>query len=156
LSSSTARSRCREPKPPLFRRWVKFNVAGLLGVGVQLFALAAFAKHMDYRLAAALAVEAAVLHNFIWHEQMTWRDRTAKARSAVWRRLVLFHAANGLISIIGNVLLMWLFAGALGIPLLFANLMSIVVCSFANFAASEWFVFAPPRVKYPPGDQMFI
>ena len=27
-------------------------------------------------LATALAVEAALLHNFVWHQQVTWRDRT--------------------------------------------------------------------------------
>jgi putative flippase GtrA len=139
----------------LLQRWVKFNLAGMLGVGVQLFALAALAKHMDYRLAAALAVEAAVLHNFIWHEQMTWRDRTARSRRAVVHRLWTFHAANGLISISGNVLLIWIFGGMFGLPLLVANLISIVLCSFANFAASEWFVFAPPRVRYPK-EHMFI
>jgi hypothetical protein len=31
-----------------------------------------------------------------------------------------------------------------------------VICSFANFCASEWFVFAPDRLKPPPGEQMFI
>jgi putative flippase GtrA len=139
----------------LLQRWIKFNLAGALGVGVQLFALAALAKHMDYRLAAALAVEAAVLHNFIWHEQMTWRDRTRRSRGAVLNRLWRFHLANGLISIAGNVMLMWLFAGALGLPLLIANLVSIGLCSFVNFAASEWFVFAAPRVKYPK-EHMFI
>ena len=139
----------------LLQRWIKFSLAGALGVVVQLFALAALAKHMDYRLAAALAVEAAVLHNFIWHEQMTWRDRTTRNRRAILHRLWRFHLANGLISISGNVALMWMLTGRLGLPLLLANLVSILLCSFANFAASEWFVFAVPRVKYPK-EHMFI
>jgi putative flippase GtrA len=139
----------------LFQRWIKFNLAGMLGVAVQLFALAALSKHMDYRLATVLAVEAAILHNFIWHEQMTWRDRTSRNRKAIVHRLCAFHLANGLISVVGNVFFMWIFFGKLGLPLLLSNLISIVLCSFANFAASEWFVFAAPRVKYPK-EHMFI
>ncbi len=139
----------------LLQRWLKFNLAGALGVVVQLFALAALAKHTDYRLAVALAVEAAVLHNFVWHEQMTWRERTQRNRHAILNRLWRFHLANGLISITGNVLLVSLLAGVFGLPLLVANVASIALCSCANFAASEWFVFAAPRVKYPK-EHMFI
>jgi putative flippase GtrA len=139
----------------LLQRWIKFNLAGALGVIVQLLALAALAKHMDYRLAAALAVEIAVLHNFVWHEQMTWWDRTLRTRQAVLNRLWRFHLANGVISITGNMLFMWIFAGVFGLPLIVANLLSISLCSFANFAASEWLVFAAPRVKYPK-EHMFI
>jgi putative flippase GtrA len=139
----------------LLQRWIKFSLAGALGVILQLFALAALVRHMDYRLATALAVEIAVLHNFVWHEQMTWRDRTQRNRHAILNRLWRFHLANGVISIAGNVLSMWLLAGIFGRPLLISNLISIALCSFANFAASEWFVFAAPRVKYPK-EQMFI
>ena len=31
--------------------------------------------HFDYLFATAIAVEAAVVHNFVWHEQFTWADR---------------------------------------------------------------------------------
>ena len=36
---------------------------------------------------------------------------------------------------------MRLFAGVLGMKHLFANALAIVICSIANFAAGEWFVF---------------
>jgi hypothetical protein len=41
------------------------------GVGVQLAVLAAMksVQHLNYLLATALAVEAAVIHNFLWHER---------------------------------------------------------------------------------------
>ena len=66
-------------------RWLKFNFVGLIGIGVQLLALALLKSglHLNYLLATALAVETAVVHNFLWHERFTWRDRVAKARLAV-------------------------------------------------------------------------
>ena len=127
----------------LLARWLKFNAVGLLGVGVQLAMLAVLASglRMDYLPATALAVETAILHNFLWHERYTWADRTQAAAGGWVRRLVCFHAANGAISLAGNLLLMPVFVHGLRFPVLIANLASIAVCSLANFAASNELVF---------------
>ena len=60
-------------------RWIKFNAVGGIGIGVQLGALAALRSwlKLDYLLATGLAVEIAVVHNFLWHERYTWADRPA-------------------------------------------------------------------------------
>ncbi len=123
-------------------RWLKFNAVGLLGVAVQLAALALFAKALrwHYLVATAAAVEVAVLHNFAWHEVWTWRDRREEAGSRA-ARCLRFHLGNGLISILANLVFMRLFAGALGIPLMWANLVSIGIAALLNFAVSEWWVF---------------
>jgi putative flippase GtrA len=124
-------------------RWLKFNAVGALGIAVQMGALALLVRgfHMNYLPATAIAVEAAVLHNFAWHEHYTWRDR----KGGGWRRraarLARFHGGNGVISIVGNLALMRLLVGGLHMNYLLASGISIAVCSFANFAVSEWFVF---------------
>ena len=123
-------------------RWLKFNGAGIVGVGVQLVTLAALtASGIDYLPATMIAVETAVLHNFVWHERVTFIDRVAPG--AMWSRLVKFNLSNGMISIVGNVVLMKVFVEGAGIHPVFANLLAIVICSTANFAVSEWLVFAP-------------
>ncbi len=60
-------------------RWLKFNLVGGIGFAVQLGALAFFRSvlQLDYLQATALAVETAVIHNFLWHERFTWIDRPA-------------------------------------------------------------------------------
>jgi putative flippase GtrA len=123
-------------------RWLRFNFVGALGIGVQLAALAVFKDLLDiqYLAATALAVELAVLHNFAWHCRFTWKDRPGGTRETLLR-LVRFHLGNGVISIGGNLALMWLLAGHFGIHYLAANAIAIAVCSFGNFAAGEWFVF---------------
>jgi putative flippase GtrA len=131
-----------------FRRWLKFNAVGGIGIGVQLAALAIFRSllHLDYLLATILAVETAVLHNFLWHECFTWADRPAARFSHSLVRLVRFNASNGLVSILGNVLLMRLLVGALGMQYFVANLIAIAVCSLVNFLLSDCFVFhAEPK-----------
>ena len=131
-----------------FRRWLKFNAVGGIGIGVQLAALAIFRSllHLDYLLATVLAVETAVLHNFLWHERFTWADRPAARFSHSLVRLVRFNASNGLVSILGNVLLMRLLVGTLGMQYFVANLIAIAVCSLVNFLLSDCFVFhAEPK-----------
>jgi putative flippase GtrA len=124
-------------------RWIRFNAVGALGIVVQLGALGICRTwlKMDYLLATGLAVEIAVIHNFLWHERFTWADRAAArpARSLV--RLAKFNASNGAVSILGNLALMRLLVGQAKLHYAAANLLAIVVCSLVNFLLSDRFVF---------------
>jgi len=124
------------------RHWMKFNAVGVVGVGIQLLALAIFRTgfKLNYLLATFLAVETTILHNFIWHERWTWADRT-KSRSGVVLRLVRFNMANGLISLAGNLGLMWVFVSHFQLHYIVANLIAIIVCSIVNFVVSDRLVF---------------
>ena len=64
---------------------MKFNLVGALGIAVQLTVLLGLKSglHLNYLLATALAVETAVVHNFLWHERYTWADRVQPS----WRSL---------------------------------------------------------------------
>ena len=128
---------------PLVVRWLKFNAVGALGIVVQMGAFALFfsALHLNYMVATALAVETAVLHNFVWHERYTWKHLPRGGARDVALRLARFHAGNGAISILGNLALMRLFVGSLHIHHYVAGGLAIALCSLLNFAASEWFVF---------------
>ena len=124
-------------------RWLKFNAVGAIGFVVQIAMLAVFAGglRMNFLWATALAVEVAVLHNFAWHELYTWRDRTRLARGGRLGRLLRFNLTTGTLSIGGNVVIMQVLVGRLGINYLVSNVLAILACSFANFAASHWMVF---------------
>lgn len=125
------------------RRWGVFNAVGVLGFGLQLGVLFTLKRElsMNYLIATALAVEFAVLHNFVWHEHVTWADVIAPFHHGVWTRLLRFHVANGLISIIGNLTFTWVFVVVLRWSYLAANIASVLICSLLNFFASDRFVF---------------
>lgn len=93
-----------------------------------------------------MAVEAAVLHNFVWHQCFTWRDRPS-APAGVVRRLIAFHGTNGLVSLVGNVFFMRVMVGVGQLPYLLANSLAILSCSIINFLLAELVVFvaAPKR-----------
>lgn len=124
----------------IIRRWMKFNLVGATGVAVQMFTLFLLAKvaGMHYLAATALAVEASVINNFIWHRKWTWADR---APDDTLQLLVRFHLTSGVLSMGGNLLLMWLLAGAAGLNPILANLITITICSLANFTLSDRIVF---------------
>ena len=124
-------------------RGVKFYAVGGIGIGVQLAALVLFRSmlHMDYRWATVLAVEIAVIHNFVWHENVTWADREGLHSSHWLTRLVKFNATNGLLSIAGNLVLMQILVGGLGLNYLVANVATIGLCSVVNFLVSDRYVF---------------
>ena len=96
---------------------------------------------LHYLPATALAVEIAVLHNFLWHGSFTWKDRAPVSRTEVVRRLIRFNISNGAISLAGNLVLMRLLSGALHVNYLAANVVSIAILSLANFLVSHTFVF---------------
>jgi putative flippase GtrA len=74
----TADSRGPNLPPSTLVRWCRFNFVGGIGIAVQFVALFLLKSvlHFNYLAATAIAVEAAVVHNFVWHEQFTWADRT--------------------------------------------------------------------------------
>ena len=80
---ATTDSRRHNAAPSTLVRWCRFNFVGGIGIAVQfvaLFLLKSF-LHFNYLAATAIAVEAAVVHNFVWHEQFTWADRVQRS----WR-----------------------------------------------------------------------
>jgi putative flippase GtrA len=127
-------------------RWLKFNAVGGIGIGVQLAVLAALRDglRLDYLLATGIAVEAAVVHNYLWHERFTWADRVAGNGLA---RFTRFNLTTGALSIVCNLVLMRILVGEAGAPYLVANGIAIATCSIANFLVSDRFVF---RVKTQP------
>jgi putative flippase GtrA len=101
-------------------RWFVFNVVGVVGFGVQLGVLAFLLwAGVPYLAATAVAVEAAVLHNF-------------------------FHLLNGLVSLAGNLAIMRVLVGTLHVPELRANAVAVVACALVNYVAGDRAVFVPP------------
>jgi len=127
-----------------FIRYCRFNLVGAMGMVVQLAALAAINRCVPghYLYATAAAIELALLHNFVWHERWTWRDRGAGGRAG---RLLRFHLANGLLSIAVNLALMRALVGRMHWPYLAANVAAIAAGSVINFFLGDLLVFRRAR-----------
>jgi putative flippase GtrA len=120
---------------------VRFNAIGVAGFALQLAVVAMLtgACGVPPLIATVIAVETAILHNFFWHERWTWADRPVAGRDRL-TRLVRFHLTNGLVSIAGNLAIVFLLSP---VGLLAANAIAVLVCSLVNFAAGDRLVFSP-------------
>src|SRR5262245_52289243 len=112
LTCSSLGIRLPKQMTSLGRRSVVFNLVGVGGAVIQLAALALLSAHgVRPVAAAALAVETAILHNFVWHQRWTWRDRPARSGRQIAERLARFQLLNGSISLAGNVGLVAVLSG---------------------------------------------
>jgi putative flippase GtrA len=127
----------------IFVRWLRFNLVGGIGIAVQLILLFLLKSilHFNYLAATALAVEATVIHNFLWHERYTWADRAQPSWQNSLPRLLRFNLTNGAVSIAGNLGLMKLMVDLVQMNYLVANAVAIALCSLVNFVVSNQYVF---------------
>ena len=124
-------------------RLVRFSMAGLAGFVVQVAALAFLVSvtSMHYLVATILAVEAAILINFVWHDRWTWQDRPAASEAERWRRLARFNAMTGLTSIAGSVMVTAGLVEMLSLSPIVANIISVIALGTVNFAGANTLVF---------------
>jgi putative flippase GtrA len=123
-------------------RWGKFNLVGAMGMLLQLAALALFNRWTGdhYLLASAAAIEITLLHNFAWHRHYTWRD--PRDHSTRLAQLMRFHLSNGLVSLVGNLVLMRILVQDAHLLLLVSNCIAILCCSIINFCLGDNWAFA--------------
>jgi putative flippase GtrA len=155
-------------------RLTRFIAVGALGFVLQVGALAVLMAvvHWPWLPATIVAVQLAIVHNFLWHERWTWRDRvsatvvgqgrplTRRAFSttrpqrliagveSVSMRFVKFALTTGVTSIAGNVALMAVCVTVIGLPAIAANVAAVATLSVLNFMMSDRWVFRCGRT--PP------
>jgi putative flippase GtrA len=126
-------------------RFARFNGVGALGVAVQLATVGALIGWLDVdeMIATAAGVAAAVVHNFVWHYRWTWADRS---RGRPFAALSQFALANGLVSLAGNVLIVWGLVATTPVHGVAANAVAIAVCGLVNYWVCDRIVFSGSRL----------
>jgi putative flippase GtrA len=140
-------------------RWIKFTLAGTAGFAVQIAAVAALTQiaGLHYLVATALAVELAILCNFVWHERWTWRDRVpppkplgegglAASSRDRWTRLLRFNALTAVTSIAGSVFLTAIFVEVASLSPIAASIASVTALGLVNYAGPNTLVFRAAAV----------
>jgi len=122
-------------------RIAAFAGVGMLGFCLQMLVVSGLiAAGWPYLIATAVGVEAAVLHNFVWHERWTWADRTGGSPGPA-RRLLRFNLTTGLTSIAGNLGFTALYVGQFGLTPVAANVLAVASTTLANFLVADRYVF---------------
>ncbi len=129
-------------------RALKFLVSGLAGFVIQVGVLGILSTvGLHYLIATAIAVELAILANFVFHEQWTFKDRIPPSAYSSYRakrmvaRLLKFNAFTALTSILGSLAITGLLVESLAMPAVLANIISIMALGVINFVGADKLVF---------------
>jgi putative flippase GtrA len=124
-------------------RFHRFLVTGLAGFIVQVGALwlLVLATPLHYAIATSIAVELAILVNFVIHERWTWRDRPAANGRERLARLVRFNGLTAVTSIAGSVLFTAALVELFAMPPVAANIVSVIALGALNFVGADTMVF---------------
>ena len=124
------------------RRFLRFNAVSAAGFAVQLATVVLCTRWLGTPAVAATVagVGAALVHNFLCHWQWTWADRLT-SRGGVLRAFLGFVAANGLVSLAGNVAIVAAMTHATTLGPVVANVVAVAVCGLLNYQIGNRVVF---------------
>jgi dolichol-phosphate mannosyltransferase len=125
------------------RRIARFYQVGFMGAVLQLLlvGLGTAVFHLAAVIAMPIAVETAVLHNYLWHERFTWRDRRVRSWPGRILRMGRFQAVNGTVSLAGNTALAYWFVDCFHVPAIPSAIASMALCSLINFVVADRWVY---------------
>jgi putative flippase GtrA len=96
---------------------------------------------LHYIAATVIAVELAILANFVWHARWTWRDRPARNVREHIGRFLVFNTLTAGTSIVGGVVITAVLVEMLSLPPVVANIISVVALGALNFVGANTLVF---------------
>lgn len=132
------------PVPPALARWGLFNVVAAGGFVIQITLIALLTRIAGWEtwLAAAIGVQAALLHNFAGHGRWTWADRPVRGARAVLARFWRYEVVH-LVTAAGCVALTAWLAARTGWPAEAANMAAVCTFSLVNYFVSDRALFRP-------------
>jgi putative flippase GtrA len=138
----------RHPALPLLFHGTKFMIVAWMGMLVNTGCLYLFKGVLGIRLipASLMAIEIAIIHNFIWLRLWAWSDRGAtNGRPPFLKQLLIYNAATGAVDLAANVSILWILAALFGIHYLIANLAGMILGPFIKFWLNEKLIFKETR-----------
>jgi putative flippase GtrA len=119
-----------------------------VGMGVNTACLYLFKGvwHVPIIPASLLAIEIAIVHNFIGLRLWAWGDRQDHGhRPPFFRQLLLYNAATGIVDLAVNVSILWLLYKLFGVHYLLANIAGMIMGPFFKFWLNDKIVFKEVR-----------
>ncbi|MBD3421767.1 MAG: hypothetical protein GF398_16760 [Chitinivibrionales bacterium] len=124
-------------------RFAKFLLVGGAGVIVNnavLFLLTEIIG-ITYKISGLIAIETAIINNFVWNYTWTWSDRKAKTLPGKLHMLAKFNVSSGLVAFLVNYSLLRILTDIAGMYYLASNIIGILCGTAANYALSHFWTF---------------
>lgn len=128
------------------KRFITFTFVGLSGIVVNNAVLfyAREALQVPLALASLIAIQIAIVNNFVWNRKFTWIDRPMLGWQAIRKGLIKFTLVSWVAGALNWVILL-LLAHFFNIYYIFANLAAILVASIVNYFLNDLWTFRPPN-----------
>jgi dolichol-phosphate mannosyltransferase len=124
-------------------RFLKFCLVGASGVLVNMFFFWLFYRKLGIfsLISSFLAIQIAILNNFLWNDKWTWREKRKPGVRQFFVRLGKFTLSSNLTSASANLLGVWVFLNLLGWNYLISNLLGIGSGVSSNFLANHYWTY---------------
>jgi len=134
---------------PLVFRGTRYLIVSWIGMGVNTALLYLFKGiwHIPIIPASVMAIEVAIIHNFIWYRYWAWGDRATVegVRAPFFQQLVYYNIATGMVDLVVNVSILWLLYKVFGVYYLIANIIGMILGPFIKFWVNEKLIFKEAR-----------
>jgi dolichol-phosphate mannosyltransferase len=133
---------------PLLFRGTRYMVVSWIGMVVNTACLYLFKGVLRIPIipASMMAIEIAIIHNFVWYRNWAWRDRREqKTQLPFFRQLLLYNVATGLVDLLVNVSILWLLYRFFGVYYLIANIIGMILGPFIKFWLNDKIIFKEKR-----------
>ena len=137
------------------RRIITFQLVAWLGTALNLTILWLLKGVLDLPLliAGAIAIEAAIIHNFTWHYLYTWKGRVKGTFRDYLKRLFHYNIVTASIDFVVNLGTLWVLTTFFGVHYLIADLLGKLAGPLFKYFANEFLIF---RHKSSVTDKMSV
>lgn len=127
---------------PLFSRGIRFYVVGWIGMAVNSGCLYLMKSVLGIPLipSSMIAIECAIIHNFILHRHWTWKERNGY-NTPFFKQLIIYNAMTGLVDFTVNVSVLFILTEFFGVYYMIANIVGMILGPLFKFWINDKVVF---------------
>ncbi len=124
-------------------RLLNFGLVGGSGVVVNqgMLMLLRLSPDLALEIRSLLAIETAIITNFLLNYYWTWRDRKSSETGHKRTAFLKFNLSSGVIAVVFNYLPLLLFVNEFAWNEDLSNIIGIAIASAANFLISHFWTF---------------
>lgn len=128
----------------LLKRIFSFQFIGWIGTVLNLAVLWLCYDVLQWSLlvSGALAIEAAIIHNFVWYYFWTWSDRVEYTFRDFFHLLVKYNILTAAIDFIIRLSILWVLTEYFGIHYLISDIIGMFIAPIIKYITNDAYIFS--------------